>query len=151
VTKYPHTFSSFSLWLLLSLTLLSGWCRGAEPVDILVNSAQAKEEVTLRELRAIYTMKQRLWSDGETITVFVLPEASVAHRDFCKKILGVFPRQLKSVWYRAVYTGTGVAPIEVKTEQELIERVSQTKGAIGYVLAERKYEKTTTKIIKLTR
>jgi ABC-type phosphate transport system substrate-binding protein len=116
-----------------------------------VNSALIKQDLSLRELRAIYTMKQRLWSDGETITVFVLPEASVAHKEFCKKVLGVFPRQLKSVWYRAVYTGTGVAPIEVATEQELIERVSQTKGAIGYVLAERKYEKATTKIIKLTR
>lgn len=114
-----------------------------------MNSALPFEELSLRELRAIYTMKQRRWDSGESITVFVLPETTTAHKEFCKKILGVFPRQLRSVWYRSVYTGTGVAPIEVETEEELIEQVSQTNGAIGYVLEERKYEKTT-KIIKLT-
>jgi ABC-type phosphate transport system substrate-binding protein len=127
----------------------SSLCLGSDRVEVVVNSALPFEELSLRELRAIYTMKQRRWDSGESITVFVLPETTTAHKEFCKKILGVFPRQLRSVWYRSVYTGTGVAPIEVETEEELIEQVSQTNGAIGYVLEERKYEKTT-KIIKLT-
>lgn len=127
----------------------SSLCLGSDRVEVVVNSALPFDELSLRELRAIYTMKQRRWDSGESITVFVLPETTTAHKEFCKKILGVFPRQLRSVWYRSVYTGTGVAPIEVETEEELIEQVSQTNGAIGYVLEERKYEKTT-KIIKLT-
>ncbi|KZY30063.1 hypothetical protein A3749_02120 [Oleiphilus sp. HI0078] len=41
--------------------------------------------------------------------------------------------QLESIWYRQVYTGTGQAPISLESESEMIERVSMTPGAIGYI------------------
>ena len=81
-------------------------------------------------------MKKRLWSDGQPIQVYVLSPEQSSHREFCKNVLGVFPRQLQSIWHRLVYSGTGQAPIELSSEQEMIDVISSTKGAIGYIRQE---------------
>jgi len=100
---------------------------------VLVNSSVPEEDISLKKLRAIFAMKLRFWDEEKPITVFVLAKDDPIHAAFCKKILNIFPNQLESVWYRQVYTGTGQAPIEVASESELIERVKNTLGAIGYI------------------
>ncbi len=104
-------------------------------IEVIANSAVPADGLTMRELRAIYTMRLDRWSDGSEIQVFVLPQKHALHQQFCKSVLQALPHQLQAVWYRLVYSGMGRAPTEVSSEQELIERVSQTPGAIGYVKA----------------
>jgi len=81
-------------------------------------------------------MRTPQWSDGSAIHVFVLEDSNPIHTSFCKHILGMFPYQLRRVWDRQVFSGTGIAPTKVKTIEEMRERVSTTKGAIGYLLPE---------------
>mgnify|MGYP000485754019 FL=1 len=114
----------------------------SSPVSIVVNSSVDINELSLKDVRAIFTMKKRLWVDGKQVRVFVLPDDDSLHKQFCIKVLGVFPRQLESVWYRLVYSGTGHAPIEVGSEQELLERVANTEGAIGYIQSVSENDKT---------
>tara|TARA_R110001592_G_scaffold10098_2_gene52599 strand:- start:8273 stop:8833 length:561 start_codon:yes stop_codon:yes gene_type:complete len=101
--------------------------------NVVVNHEVPEQSISLKKLRAIFAMKLRFWEEGKPITVFVLAKDDPVHAAFCKKILNIFPNQLESVWYRQVYTGTGQAPIEVASESELIERVKNTPGAIGYI------------------
>jgi len=112
------------------------------PVSIVVNSSVGISELSLKDVRAIFTMKKRLWADGKGVQVFVLPDNDGVHKQFCIKVLGVFPRQLESVWYRLVYSGTGNAPVEVGSEQELLDRVANTEGAIGYIQSVSENDKT---------
>jgi hypothetical protein len=67
--------------------------------------------------------------------VFVLPDDNPIHQRFAKEVLGVYPYQLRAAWDRMVYSGTGPAPIQVNTFEEMIERLRTTPGAIGYVLS----------------
>lgn len=53
--------------------------------------------------------------------------------DFSKKILGVYPHQLRLAWDRAVFSGTGQAPNEVDDETEMLEAIASTPGSIGYI------------------
>jgi len=109
---------------------------GAGPslaIDVIANPATPVDALSMRELRAIYTMRLDRWRDGSEIQVFVLPQKHSLHQQFCKTVLQALPHQLQAVWYRLVYSGMGRAPTEVASEQEMIERVSQTPGAIGYV------------------
>lgn len=78
-------------------------------------------------------MRQAHWSNGSSIVVYVLPSKNPLHKAFCQNILKLFPYQLDRVWHRLTYSGYGVAPIEVTSEQELILAVQSTKGAIGYI------------------
>ncbi|MBF0622522.1 MAG: hypothetical protein HQL54_11405 [Magnetococcales bacterium] len=88
---------------------------------------------TKSAMRAIFGMRVRQWSDGKPIKVFVLPDSALLHKQFCKQKLNVFPYQLRRIWNRLVYTGTGHAPIEVADEQEMARQIAQTPGAIGYI------------------
>ncbi len=100
---------------------------------VVVHKETSVQTLSLKKLRAIFAMKLRYWEEDKPISVFVLAKDNPIHAAFCKRILNIFPNQLESVWYRQVYTGTGQAPIEVASESELIERVKNMPGAIGYI------------------
>ena len=78
-------------------------------------------------------MRQIHWKDGRRITVFVLPRKHALHLRFSKERLQMFPYQLDRIWNKLTYSGLGVAPITVNTPQELLDAVSTTQGAIGYI------------------
>ena len=89
--------------------------------------------LTLNQARSIFSMRIRMWPDGTPITVFVLPDDNPNHNDFVRGLLTLLPHQLKRNWDRLVYTGIGQAPIEVANEEEMLERLRNTPGGIGYI------------------
>lgn len=105
----------------------------ANAVDVVINSSNGTTQLSHQELLAIFTMRQRSWPDGTPITVFVLSTKSTTHARFCKDLLKVFPHQLQTIWDRLVYSGSGTAPIELKTGQALLEKLAATPGGIGYM------------------
>lgn len=78
-------------------------------------------------------MRQVHWQNGTPIVVYVLASTNPTHQKFCKEQLRLFPYQLDRIWHKLTFSGYGVAPIEVDTQQALIEAIKSTKGAIGYV------------------
>ena len=104
---------------------------------LIVHPQNNNIQLSRNNLRAIFAMRTPQWPDGLPLKVFVLDDRNPTHTSFCKHILGMFPYQLRRVWDRQVFSGTGVAPITVESEQEMLDRVAQTKGAIGYILPEK--------------
>lgn len=104
----------------------------ANPV-VVVNPSVSKIKLSRSALRAIFSMRLRTWPDGSLITVFVLSNHSPLHIQFSKKILNIFPYQLQRTWDRLVYSGTGQAPVELKSIHEMYDKVASIPGAIGYL------------------
>lgn len=102
-------------------------------IVIVVNKSVRLNSFSSNFARQIFGMKTRQWPDGAAVKVFVMPDRSEQHLKFSKEILGTFPYRLRSAWDRQVYSGTGQAPYEVISEDEMLELVSQTPGAIGYL------------------
>ena len=107
---------------------------GYAQVILIVQPQNIATELSRNSLRAIFAMRQTEWPNGSAVQVFVLEDKNSTHIAFCKDILGMFPYQLRRVWDRQVFSGTGTAPIIVKTQQEMLIRVAETQGAIGYML-----------------
>lgn len=105
----------------------------AQSVEIIVNPSVASVPLDRDLLRAIFTMRLRSWPDGPPVRVFVLPDNDPVSDRFYREQLGMYSYVLRSAWDRMVYTGTGLAPTIVHSEQEMRERVRATPGAIGYV------------------
>ena len=78
-------------------------------------------------------MRLHAWPDGVPIKVFVLKDRDPIHIAFCKKVLNVFPHQLRWAWDRLVFSGTGQAPFQVDSEETMRAKVASTPGAIGYL------------------
>lgn len=119
--------------LMLSLLLLGAGSVPAWAIDVVVHSTVKTEALKVRELRAIFAMKRQRWPDSKPITVFVLSGDSPLHRQFCKEVLQLFPHQLRSGWDKMVYSGRGSGPMVVNSEEEMVEVLAKTPGAIGYV------------------
>jgi hypothetical protein len=124
---------SFCVWLLI-LTL---WTTTVLPlesdVEVVLNDSVEQRVLSVTTLRAIFGMRLRTWPDGTAIQVYVLYDDSPLHLAFCKKVLNIFPHQMRLAWDRLVFSGTGQAPHQVNSEKEMLFRVATTPGAIGYL------------------
>jgi ABC-type phosphate transport system substrate-binding protein len=113
----------------------------ADPADNLtwdrvvpiVNAETTQTSISKNGLSAIFKMRLLKWQDGTPVTVYVLPDNDPLHKRFCKEVLNVFPHQMRRAWNKLVFSGSGQAPIEVKNIEEMIEKVTTTLGAIGYL------------------
>jgi len=68
-----------------------------------------------------FSMRLNQWPNGEPIKVFVLPDDYPLHKAFVKGCLNLFPHQLRSIWNQSVYSGTGVAPTQVSSPEEMLQ------------------------------
>jgi ABC-type phosphate transport system substrate-binding protein len=116
--------------LLLFVTANSG------AVELIANPEVPAENLSRSVVRSIFSMRMTSWPSGMPIRVFVLGDKSNLHASFSKRILGVFPHQLRRAWNRQIFSGTGQAPEKVESEREMLEKVAHTPGAIGYISEE---------------
>lgn len=78
-------------------------------------------------------MRLHKWKDGTPVSVFVLKDENPLHIKFSKLVLNVFPHQLRRAWNKAVFSGSGQAPRELEKNEDMIEKIGNTPGAIGYL------------------
>ena len=104
---------------------------------VVAHAGLGTPRLELATLRAIFGMRLLEWPDGTPIRVFVMKSDSELHRRFAKGTLQIFPYQLQQAWDRLVFSGTGQAPREVRSIEEMQRRISETPGAIGYLPSNR--------------
>ena len=119
-------FVSFLIFAVLQTKILFA-------ADLVVHHALQPQEMTRHVARLIFTMRFLRWPDGTRVKVFVLADTSPVHRSFAKQVLDLYPRQLRRVWDRNLFSGSGAVPVTVDSIEEMIRRVNETPGAIGYV------------------
>jgi ABC-type phosphate transport system substrate-binding protein len=106
---------------------------GSSAQQVVANADVTDTDISRNEARLFFTMRLQYWPNKRPVTVFVLPDDHPLHIAFAKTILGLFPYQLRRVWDRQLFSGTGQAPITVANEEEMLRRVATTPGAIGYL------------------
>lgn len=121
----------------MCLFALTFWAAAAAPLEsgaeVVVNDGVNQQSLSVTTIRAIFGMRLRTWPGGMPIQVFVLYDDHPLHTRFCKEVLNIFPHQLRLAWDRLVFSGTGQAPYQVSSEQEMRIRIAATPGAIGYL------------------
>jgi ABC-type phosphate transport system substrate-binding protein len=116
-----------------------------DTVQVIANADRAPLKLDRPVLQAIFLMRVREWPDGTPVRVFVMPTDSELHDRFARELLGTYPYVLNRTWDRMVFTGTGLAPAVVRSEQEMRDKVSKTPGAIGYRLTTPKSQTDSTR------
>lgn len=133
--RAPDCTGVVTRWLaagLVALALLAP-CAPLRAQELIGHAGLRVAELTRNQVRLFFTMRLQQLPDKTQVRVFVLPDDNPVHARFAKAILGLFPYQLRQVWDRQLYSGTGQAPTTVNSEQEMLARVANTPGAIGYV------------------
>ncbi|WP_445428508.1 hypothetical protein [Alishewanella sp. HL-SH05] len=104
-----------------------------QAVEVVVHSSVSETTLSTAQLRAIFTMRQTRWTDGQAIQVFVLQSDHPHHQRFSRDKLKMFPYQLDAIWSRQRYSGIGSFPMQVDSASELLLLLETTPGAIGYL------------------
>ena len=102
----------------------------AGPVIIVNNSVS--DSVDASTAQKIYLGKKSKWDNGASITAVTLSGGGV-HDAFLDQYIKKTSAQFDTYWKQMIFSGKGVPPKSFASEKELIDFVSQTAGAIGYV------------------
>lgn len=153
---FPYTDCRSAVAILPLLLFLLFFCINTSQADeahsnviVITNKDVQEKSITLGALRSIFGMRLRSWKGGKPVRVFVFRDYHPVHVEFSKKVLGVFPHQLRSSWDRLVFSGTGQAPTYVKDEEDMLKHVEKTPGAIGYIT--RSHEHGQVKVLPVIR
>ena len=90
-------------------------------------------KITRAEAKFIFTAKTRYWESGERVTVFHFPVKSKIFQDFVRDILGYNPSDIARTIDYQMNSGSGNLIKFVNNEDQMINMVANTTGAIGYV------------------
>ena len=125
---WPQWVAALTI-IAMVLAFTPGW---APAQEIIANYGLPKTAITRNEARLFFSMKLGIWPNGAPVQVYVLPDDHPLHREFCTQVLGLYPYQLRRVWDRQVFSGTGQSPVTISSEAELIERTAASPGAVSY-------------------
>lgn len=122
-------------WLLLIFFSITEVCSQPSQVQLITHSSVVIASMDKDQVRRIFTMYQTNWSDSQPIVVFVLASHNSTHQFFSREILGLFPYQLDRIWNKLIYSGLGEGPTKVYSEEEMLQKIEQQPGSIGYVMS----------------
>ncbi len=130
-----HTFHIICLIVSFAgLALAAGHTARAQ-VAVIAHRDVRENALDDSELLDVFTRDVRSWSDGTPIVLFDLKERGPTRETFYSH-LGVRPSRMKSIWLKQLYAGEGQPPNALETQEEVVERVERTRGAVGYVRME---------------
>ncbi|BAN69206.1 conserved hypothetical protein [endosymbiont of unidentified scaly snail isolate Monju] len=114
------------------LLLFSMGLTQAGEVVIIAHPGTDARTFSRNTARLLFSQKRNRWKNGQPVHVYVLEDDHPVHREFSRRILKLYPRQLRRIWDIRTYSGTGQAPRTVYSVREMLEQVASQPGAIGY-------------------
>jgi len=104
----------------------------AQEVFIVANKSVSISQLNPAEIRELFTGTKSRFSDGSR-AVPVLLKGGPVHEVFLHRQVGDTPEEFRMRWRKLVFTGQGSMLREFASEAAMLEYVSVTPGAIGYV------------------
>lgn len=101
-------------------------------VVVIANKSIPEGSISAGKLNDIYLLKAKTWSNGKAIVPMVIKSDNATTQKFFGS-LGKSLLEMNKVWMKLQLTGEGQSPEGFASEDELIEKVASTPGAIGFV------------------
>jgi len=129
------------IFLLIGLFACQAFATTTDYDEILIiaNSQVPAERLTRTEIADIYQSRIGKWDDGQKIKVVMLKKGPI-HKVFTENIVKMTPMKLKTLWKKIMFSGAGILPKILKTEEKMVDFVAATQGAIGYISAATAHE-----------
>lgn len=104
-----------------------------EDYRVIVNRDNPADSITKDQLSDYLLKKDSRWDHGEPADPVDLDSGSDVRQVFSKEVHGRSVSSIKNYWQRQIFSGRGVPPPEVTSDQAVIDFVRSRPGAIGYV------------------
>jgi hypothetical protein len=126
---------------MLALALLAlAWCalpaRAADTMYVVVSAQSPVQQMTQKEVLALYTGRTRSFANGEAAKPLDQPRDSAAREAFYRALTGMDLARINSYWARLHFTGQVQPPQAIADERALLQRLRQDPSALGYLAEE---------------
>lgn len=119
--------------LLLMLTPALGSQPEAPDFIVIVSASNTTRQVDRRFLANAFLKKITRWPDGDAIRPVDLEPGAAARRSFTASVLDRSVAAVKSYWQQIIFTGNGLPPPELASDEAVIAYIRTHDGAVGYV------------------
>lgn len=100
---------------------------------VVVNPENPHSSAERRFLADAFLKKRTTWPDGASIHPIDQRIDAPARAEFSKRVLRRSVSAVKKYWQQRIFSGRGVPPPEVDSDDAVIHHVLRHVGAIGYV------------------
>jgi TonB family protein len=121
-----------ALLVAAGLVTFAGGSAQAGSVRVIANSSVGARAVSADELKSVFLQEKNSLADGSHV-VPVLEKGGPAHEAFLKEYLGKSDDALQDYYRTLVFTGKGLMPKALRSDEDVTAYVAKTRGAIGYV------------------
>jgi hypothetical protein len=116
------------------LVLLSASSAAARDLALVANKANPTSSMTLAELVKVCKAQTNRWPDGKPVTFLMRSPAAPEMRLVLEKVYGLPESEVSSLIVNANHGRANHPAIEiVNSDEELVNKVASTPGAVGVV------------------
>lgn len=105
----------------------------AEDVVVVVNQKNSVSKLSRDEVIDIFMGRNRLLSSGITALPLDLPSTAVERENFYFRLTGKSMSQINAYWARLILTGRASPPTLMRSQEAVMQMVTDNRSAIGYV------------------
>lgn len=127
-----------TLWVVLSVAVLAvagvALASDAEVrFHLVVHPENAVGSVDRQFLADVFLKKAIRWPDGEAIEPVDLRFGAPVRESFSRRVLRRSAAAIRSYWQQRIFTGRGVPPPELESDEAVLRYVRTHRGGVGYV------------------
>ena len=134
------------IYLFLGALLFSSNVYAGDKVAVIVNSANT-QELSISDVKNIYSDIVTTWESGESIAVYNLPLKSVDRGIFSREVLRMTSFSAETEINNLKITNRLKNPAKTKRDKLVLSVVSRNPDAIGYVSASLVENKTGIRVL----
>ena len=118
---------------IVTLLFLFTWPEASfSQVAVIAHKSVPVDTIKKSELLDFYTADIKKWINGDKVIVNDLKPKGEVKKIFYK-FLGKTPSRMKSIWLKNMLSGEGDPPEALKSEEEMLQKIAATPGAIGFL------------------
>jgi ABC-type phosphate transport system substrate-binding protein len=103
----------------------------------------AKSPITVAErsfVASVFLKRASRWEDGRSVHPADLHPNAAARQTFSQQVLKRSVKAVRSYWQQRIFSGREVPPLELASDEAMVQYVATHLGAIGYVSPNAKLE-----------
>jgi ABC-type phosphate transport system substrate-binding protein len=118
------------------LSILATTVVEAADYQVITNASLGVDSISKRDLTRVFLKQRTRWASGEYAKPIDQKMKNEIRATFSEGTLGRSLADVESFWNSQVFSGKSTPPPTASSDQEVIDFVKKTPGAVGYVAAE---------------
>lgn len=104
----------------------------ADDLIVIANRSVPVALLTENEVKMIFLGKTKIWENGLKVNIVMQRDKEITER-FLKHYVKQTPSKFNNYWEKQGFIGGDNPPLSFEREKDLVQYVSETRGAIGFI------------------